>query len=101
MKNKFWILIILIGLVSCGGLNDAKKVLRNEKISNTDEFLIQKKDPLVLPPDYEKIPEPGTIVKKKADEKYKIRKILNSSKKENISKNQSSSTEESILEKIR
>ena len=101
MKNKFWILIILIGLVSCGGLNDAKKVLRNEKISNTDEFLIQKKDPLVLPPDYEKIPEPVTIVKKKADEKDKIRKILNSSKKENISKNQSSSTEESILEKIR
>ena len=101
MKNKFWILIILIGLVSCGGLNDAKKVLRNEKISNTDEFLIQKKDPLVLPPDYEKITEPGTIVKKKADEKDKIRKILNSSKKENISKNQSSSTEESILEKIR
>ena len=101
MKNKFWILIILIGIVSCGGLNDAKKVLRNEKISNTDEFLIQKKDPLVLPPDYEKIPEPGTIVKKKADEKDKIRKILNSSKKDNISKNQSSSTEESILEKIR
>ena len=101
MKNKFWILIILIGLVSCGGLNDAKKVLRNEKISNTDEFLIQKKDPLVLPPDYEKIPEPGTVVKKKVDEKDKIRKILNSSKKDNISKNQSSSTEESILEKIR
>ena len=101
MKNKFWILIILIGIVSCGGLNDAKKVLRNEKISNTDEFLIQKKDPLVLPPDYEKIPEPGTVVKKKVDEKDKIRKILNSSKKENISKNQSSSTEESILEKIR
>lgn len=101
MKNKFWILIILIGIVSCGGLNDAKKVLRNEKISNTDEFLIQKKDPLVLPPDYEKIPEPGTVVKKKVDEKDKIRKILNSSKKDNISKNQSSSTEESILEKIR
>ena len=101
MKNKFWILIILIGIVSCGGLNDAKKVLRNEKISNTDEFLIQKKDPLVLPPDYEKIPEPGTVVKKKVDEKDKIRKILNSYKKDNISKNQSSSTEESILEKIR
>ena len=101
MKNNFWILIILIGLVSCGGLKDAQKVLRNEKISNTDEFLIQKKDPLVLPPDYEKIPEPGTTVKKKVDEKDKIRKILNSSKKENVIKNQSSSTEEAILEKIR
>lgn len=101
MKNKFWILIIFIGLVSCGGFKDAGKVLRNEKISNTDEFLIQKKDPLVLPPDYEKIPEPGTVVKKKVDEKDKIRKILNSSKKENAIKNQSSSTEESILEKIR
>ena len=82
----------------------ASKIKNFEEVNNEMfEYIasLQKKDPLVLPPDYEKIPEPGTIVKKKADEKDKIRKILNSSKKENISKNQSSSTEESILEKIR
>ena len=33
---------------------------RNEKIKNTDEFLIKKKEPLTQPPDFDKIPEPGS-----------------------------------------
>ena len=65
MKNIRILLITFLLLVSCGGLEDAGKVLRNEKITTTDEFLVKKKDPLVLPPDYDKIPEPGTISKKK------------------------------------
>ena len=40
---------------------EAGKMLRNEKIITTDEFLVEKKQPLVLPPNYEKIPEPGSI----------------------------------------
>ena len=86
--------------VSCAGLKDAGKVLRNEKITTTDEFLVKKKDPLVLPPDYDKIPEPGTISKKKIDEEDKIKNILNAPKVEN-EKKQSSSIEESIINQIR
>ena len=33
---------------SCGGFSDASKVLQNEKITNTDEFLVKKRDPLIL-----------------------------------------------------
>ena len=36
-----------------------------KKLKTTDEFLVKKKDPLVLPPDYNKIPEPGSLKKKK------------------------------------
>ena len=60
MKNIRILLITFLLFVSCAGLKDAGKVLRNEKITTTDEFLVKKKDPLVLPPDYDKIPEPGT-----------------------------------------
>ena len=52
MKNINFLLIILITLVSCGSVEEAGKVLRNEKIKTTDEFLVKKRKPLVLPPDY-------------------------------------------------
>ena len=100
MKNIRILLITFLLFVSCAGLKDAGKVLRNEKITTTDEFLVKKRDPLVLPPDYDKIPEPGTISKKKIDEEDKIKNILNAPKVEN-EKKQSSSIEESIINQIR
>ena len=58
------------------GFKEAGKVLRNEKIKTTDEFLVKKKEPLVLPPDYEKIPEPGSAKKKKKlMKKIKLKKF--------------------------
>ena len=94
------IILILITLVSCGSVEEAGKVLRNEKIKTTDEFLVKKRKPLVLPPDYNEIPEPGTKTENKINENEKIKKMLKSTEKNNI-KNNSSSTEQSILNKIR
>jgi hypothetical protein len=91
----------LIILSSCTGLRDAGKVLRNEKIKTTDEFLVKKKAPLALPPNYEKIPEPGSILQNKEKEEEKIQKILKVPKTNSISKNKSSSVEESILDRLR
>ena len=64
-------------------------------------FLVEKRNPLVLPPNYEKIPEPGSIQLKKESEEEKIKKILQAPKMENTLKKNSSSIEESILNKIR
>ena len=60
MKNSTILLITFLLFTSCASLEDAGKVLRNEKIKTTDEFLVEKRDPLVFPPDFDKIPEPGT-----------------------------------------
>lgn len=100
MKKINFLLIILITLVSCGSVEEAGKVLRNEKIKTTDEFLVKKRKPLILPPDYNEIPEPGTKTENKINENEKIKKMLKSTEKNNI-KNNSSSTEQSILNKIR
>lgn len=100
MKNLNLLLIILFSVVSCSGLKDAGSVLRNEKTKTTDEFLIKKKEPLVLPPDYDKIPEPGTISRQTEKEEDKIKKILKAPNTEEVSK-KSSSVEQSILNEIR
>jgi len=74
MKKIYILFAALFLLASCG---DVGKILRNEKMRTTDEFLVKKKEPLVLPPNYKEIPEPDTIVKKK---KIQIIKLKISSK---------------------
>ena len=101
MNNTIILLLTLFFIVSCGGLKDAGKVLRNEKIQTTDEFLVEKKNPLVLPPNFDEIPKPNTEQKIKNSEEESIKKILKIPNTENDKGNKSSSVEESILEKIR
>ena len=103
MKNLTLMLIIILTLYSCGGFSEAGKVLRNEKVTTTDEFLVKKKDPLVLPPDYNKLPKPGSLNEnEKKDEKNKIKKILKVDKEnKKINSEQSSPIEKIILNEIK
>ena len=101
MKKINLLLIIAIFLVSCGSVKKAGQVLRNEKKNTTDEFLVKKRNPLVLPPDFDVIPEPGSISQNKNSEEDTIKKILNAQNEEGMNSNKSSSVEESILNRIR
>ena len=64
--NKFVILILLsiLFLHSCGTLRDG---FTNPKKENSDEFLVEKKSPLIMPPNYDELPMPGTneVIEKK------------------------------------
>ena len=97
-KINLPILFLILGLFlySCG---DAVKTLRNEKITNTDEFLVKKRQPLTLPPDYQVLPEPGSKNLEKEDERNNINKILKVPK--NTNKKGSSNVEQSIISQIR
>ena len=101
MKNISLLLITSLILFSCN--SNVGKILRNEKISSTDEFLVKKKEPLILPPDYTKIPEPGSLNKEKkmTENNDKIKKILRTQKNESSKKTSSTSVEKSIIDKIR
>ena len=100
MKKIILVALTLLILNSCSGFKEAGKVLRNEKTKTTDEFFVKKKQPLVLPPDYDTIPEPGTLKEKKIDDQEKLKKILKAPSK-NINSNNSSSIEKSIVDKIK
>ena len=59
--NKPLILILSLAftfLTNCQGLRDN---LSLKKKTNSDEFLVQKKNPLVMPPDFMKLPEPDEV----------------------------------------
>jgi len=92
------ILIIIFFITSCQSLKTAKKTLTGEKEFSSDEFMVQKKNPLILPPDYENLPTPDEEAAAK-EEISNFEKTLGASIEDNSS--ESSSAEESILKKIR
>ena len=100
--NKITLIFIIIFLLnSCGGFKEAGKVLRNEKIRTTDEFLVKKKDPLELPPNYNELPEPGSI-KGETEKNEKIKKLLKTDEnKSNKNEEKESSLEKTILNQIK
>ncbi len=101
MIIRIFLLLVFILLNACGGLSDAGKVLRNEKVKTTDEFLVKKRKPLVLPPEFNEVPEPGSISKNKKSDKEDIKNILKVPTDISNSENKSSSIEQSIINKIR
>ena len=59
--NKFFniskLFLLMLFLYSCGSVGEA---LQGKKRSDQgDEFLIDKKNPLAMPPDFDKLPKPG------------------------------------------
>ena len=78
-KLKFIYLLIFIILVNCQTVDEVGKVMRNEKVSSTDEFLVKKNQPLVIPPNLRELPVPGDINKdiKKNSKNIKEKKIGN------------------------
>ena len=97
---KFFIAIsIAIILSSCGTIRDG---FSNQKKNNSDEFLVEKKSPLVMPPDYNELPIPDEekIEKENKDIKSLISKSNQDENNKNLDK-KSSSFEGSILKKIK
>ena len=101
MKNYIIISVALLLLSACQSMEDA---LTLKKKSSSDEFLVEKKSPLVLPPDYGKLPLPtdkktsntqNELVEKASLDENEI-KIT-----ETIKNSKPTSLEKSVLEKIK
>ena len=105
MKIKKITLLILLALFlnSCQGAKDA---LQGQKRSDgSDEFLIEKKNPLTMPPDIDELPVPmdEEIIQNEEDNN-KIKELLtkdNKVKSKSSSKSdKNTSVEKTILEQI-
>ena len=98
------LLFLLLFLYSCG----VGEALQGKKRSDqADEFLIDKKNPLVMPPDFDKLPKPGESniksTKEIQSDQSNIKDLLKKNNdNENVSSsNNSTSIESSILKKIK
>ena len=57
-EKNFFLIVIFVTFIS--GCSSIKDTLTGVKKQNTDEFLVKKKDPLVLPPNFNDLPKPQT-----------------------------------------
>ena len=96
-KKIIYILTLIFFVTSCGTVDSVKRGLTGAKRQSADEFLIQKKDPLILPPDFENLPTPDER-STAMEEISNLEKTLGTSIEETSPS--SSSAEELILKKI-
>lgn len=100
-KKKAFIISVVFLLTSCAeSFDSVKRGITGAKSKSADEFLVKKKAPLTLPPDYENLPTPAEkIAESKEDEiiKKKLKSVDNTLEKSK----RTSSAEESIIDQIR
>ena len=58
MKQTKVLILFLLILALLPGCRGVKEKLSMKKKQDVDEFLIEKKNPLVFPPNYSQLPEP-------------------------------------------
>ena len=103
MKKFIFFLVILNLLIGC---QSAQNPFSLKKKDNTDEFLIEKKNPLVMPPDFNDLPEPGLENKKISENKIEDGSFESKLKSEVLSNNKQNdinglSIEKQILKNIK
>ena len=100
---KFYIVIsIAIILSSCGTIRDG---FSNQKKNNSDEFLVEKKSPLLMPPDFDELPIPNSENTKSINDSSELKEFITKSENTNDnsdnSENSKSSFEKLLIEKIK
>jgi hypothetical protein len=102
MKKILSLLALIFLLNSCQSL---EKGLGFRK-DIPDEFLVEKRNPLVMPPNYDLVPPDSVNQNDKKDENDNLKKIINKNTEKNAKETEikgmdSRSLEKSILEKIK
>ena len=93
---------LILFLYSCSTI---KEGFTNQKKSSSDEFLVEKKSPLVMPPKYNDLPVPDQNKETAETNENKIKDLVTKNENENGENNNSEDgnldIEQSILKKIK
>ena len=102
MKCKYFFLISIFFILSaCQSVKDG---LAGNKNENSDEFLIEKKNPLEMPPDFGELPKPKSEEDQTSQAEMVDNDIEKLLKNENASKetqNLEGSAEDFVLQQIK
>ena len=95
-KIFFLLSIVFIFMAGCQSI---KETLSMKKKKSVDEFLIEKKNPLTVPPDFSKLPKPKEqeeIVN--TEENIDLSEVIGEPEKKDSSKKTSNTIEKSLSE---
>ena len=94
-------IFIFVLLASCASVKESI----DSRKKNSDEFLVEKKSPLLMPPDYNDLPVPDSEDTKNKDESNQVKELItksnNTNSNSNKSNNSKSSFEKLLIEKIK
>ena len=101
-KFNFYLIIFSIFLTSCQSIKDG---LSGRKSENSDEFLVKKKSPLVMPPKFMELPNPEEDTNDQdvleIEESIDIQNILELEKSTKSETKKTGSAEDFVLEQIK
>ena len=97
--NSLFLLYLFITLVSCGTV---KEGFKNQKKDSSDEFLVEKKSPLVMPPDYNELPIPNNNKTSIKTDDTDVKDLIFEKKNETTAQSDNEiNLEKSLLEQIK
>jgi len=105
MKKLILNAILILALFLLQNCSTIKEGFTSQKKNSVDEFLVEKKSPLVMPPDFEELPVPGVETVTEDKDQSEIKSLLSSDNKKTNNKTNTTqiptTLEGSILEKIK
>ena len=100
-RNKFLILIWIASLFLCG-CSSAKKAFDPQRKNSSEEFLVEKKPPLSMPPNFKELPIPSSESVDKESQIDNIESLISENNNEKLDTVESDKDfEQSILDKIK
>ena len=98
MKKLIIYLLFLTFLSACQAAREGFTLKKKE---NSDEFLVEKKNPLTMPPSYEDLPSPGDLQIEENKKEDEFENIFNSKKETTTSiETKKTSIENLVIDKI-
>ena len=105
MKKASIILIAILSILIINSCSSVREGFTSQKKNSTDEFLVKKKSPLVMPPDFDELPIPETSNQQSEDgENFEIKSLITNtenSSTQNDNSDKNTNIENSILKKIK
>ena len=102
IMKKFNLLFIFgIALIILSGCNTVKKAFKNPKKNSSDEFLVEKKSPLVMPPEFNELPIPNQNEDINQKNENNIKSLISDNDGNTDQEVSKSDLEGSILSKIK
>ena len=102
--RKLFILLCLF-FFSFSSCTSIKNALTGKKTENSDEFLVKKKNPLVMPPKFMELPKPEEETFEREisviDETNNIENILDIEKTTSVYSGKSESAEDFVLKQLK
>ena len=101
MKKINLLFILGIALIILAGCNTVKKGFQNPKKNSSDEFLVEKKSPLVMPPEFNELPLPNQNEDASQKQENNIKNLISDNNGDTDQEASNSDLEGSILSKIK